>query len=64
MGAAMMLDDDIFNEACSLADRVEHVELNLDPSFMDRYIINMVLASEDAVKSGESAQRSIKGEFA
>jgi uncharacterized 2Fe-2S/4Fe-4S cluster protein (DUF4445 family) len=57
MGAAMMLDDDIFNEACSLAKRVEHVELNLDPSFMDRYVANMVLASEDALKSDECDKR-------
>jgi len=46
MGAAMMLDDDLFKEAVELAARVEHVELNLDRDFMDRYITSMAFGSE------------------
>lgn len=46
MGAAMMLDDECFDETGEMAARVEHIELNLDRDFMDRYVTNMILAPD------------------
>ncbi|HUT52829.1 MAG TPA: ASKHA domain-containing protein [bacterium] len=60
MGAAMMLDAENFARALELGAQVEHVELNLDPGFMDRYISHMVLAQEHAVMAGP--ERSIMKE--
>lgn len=45
-GAAQMLDSAELDRACELAGRVRHVELNLDPGFMDRYVTGMALAPE------------------
>jgi len=46
MGAAMMLDDDTFRESEELAERIEHVELNLDPAFMEKYVSSMMLGDD------------------
>jgi len=46
LGAAMMLDPEIFDAACVAARSVEHVELNLEPDFMDRYVSSMVLSGD------------------
>ncbi len=43
LGAAMMLNDEAFERANALASKVEHVELNADPEFMDCYIESMQL---------------------
>jgi len=45
-GAAMFLDDRKLADSVELADRVEHVELNFDPSFMDLYVEGMILSGE------------------
>lgn len=60
MGAAMMLDDDNFEEARELARRVEHVELNLDPGFMDRYVAHMVLSGNDAAARAGAEESMMK----
>jgi len=44
MGAALMLLEDNFARAEELALRVEHVELNLDPQFQERFIEALTLA--------------------
>jgi uncharacterized 2Fe-2S/4Fe-4S cluster protein (DUF4445 family) len=44
LGAALMLREDNFARAQELALRVEHVELNLDPQFQERFIEAMTLA--------------------
>ncbi len=46
MGAAMMLDEQTFEEARDLAGRIEHVELNLDPAFMEKYVSSMMLGED------------------
>ncbi len=42
-GAAMMLSEDVWKTACETAAKVRHIELNLDPKFMDRYVSSMAL---------------------
>ncbi len=52
LGAAMMLDPEMFDTACGMAERTRHVELNLDPDFMDRYVASMILSSKEQGVSG------------
>jgi uncharacterized 2Fe-2S/4Fe-4S cluster protein (DUF4445 family) len=42
-GASMMLKEENWQIACEMALMVKHVELNLDPQFMDRYVLSMAL---------------------
>lgn len=46
MGAAMMLKPEIFERAAMVAGRVEHVELNFHPGFMDRFVEAMTLGAD------------------
>jgi uncharacterized 2Fe-2S/4Fe-4S cluster protein (DUF4445 family) len=43
LGAAMLLDPELMASARVAARRVRHVELNLDPGFIDRYVSYMAL---------------------
>jgi len=45
LGAALMLDDEMFEQACEIARNCRHVELFDIPIFMDRYIDSMSLVS-------------------
>ena len=47
MGAAMMLDQDTRRRSRDLAKAVEHVELNLEPDFMERFVEAMKLGEDE-----------------
>jgi uncharacterized 2Fe-2S/4Fe-4S cluster protein (DUF4445 family) len=44
MGAALMLDEENFDRAVTLAKKIKHVDLNADQEFMERYIRALELA--------------------
>jgi uncharacterized 2Fe-2S/4Fe-4S cluster protein (DUF4445 family) len=46
MGAALMLDEENFERAVALSKKAEHIELNMDREFMDRFIESMKLSKD------------------